>query len=80
VTLFEFETKMRKLILDMVDPFTKRQATDREFTAKLRTDLEAARRKIEEQEYAMTKIETRLGTFDEVFKKIADVVRIVSLG
>lgn len=66
---------MRKLILDMVDPFTKRQATDREFTAKLRTDLESSRRKIEEQDYAMSKIETKLGTFDEVFKKIADVVR-----
>ena len=24
VVLFEFETKIRKLILDMVDPFTKR--------------------------------------------------------
>ena len=68
---------MRKLILDMVDPFTKRQATDREFTAKLRTDLESARRKIEEQDYAMSKIETRLGTFDEVFKKIADLVSII---
>ena len=75
VVLFEFETKIRKLILDMVDPFTKRQATDREFTAKLRTDLESARRKIEEQDYAMSKIEARLGTFDEVFKKIADLVR-----
>ena len=74
VTLFEFETKIRKLILDMVDPFTKRQATDREFTAKLRTDLEASRRKIEEQEYAMQKIDSKLNTFDEVFKKIAAVV------
>ena len=61
----------------MVDPFTKRQATDREFTAKLRTDLESARRKIEEQDYAMSKIEARLGTFDEVFKKIADLVSII---
>lgn len=78
VTLFEFETKIRKLILDLVDPFTKRQATDREFTAKLRTDLESARRKIEEQDYAMSKIEARLGTFDEVFKKIADLVSIIT--
>jgi predicted nucleic acid-binding Zn-ribbon protein len=79
VTLFEFETKIRKLILDMVDPFTKRQATDREFMAKLRTDLEAARRKIEEQEYAMSKVDTKLTTFDEVFKKIAAVVTFYNL-
>ena len=75
VTLFEFETKMRKLIIDMVDPFIKRQGTDREFANKLRTDLETARRKAEEQNYSIEKIEQKLTTFDEVFKKIAALVR-----
>ncbi len=53
VGFFEFETKIRKMIFDMVEPFQKRLIDDREKIVKLRTDLEASRRKTDDIEFAL---------------------------
>jgi hypothetical protein len=43
---------------------------------KLRADLEKANRKAEDQDYALQKIDAKLGAFDEIFKKLASFVSI----
>lgn len=70
VGFFEFETKIRKMLLDMVEPLQKRLADDRDKIAKLRSDLETGKRKTEDLEFHLSKTDNRLTAFDDVYKKL----------
>ena len=61
-------------MFDMVDPWMKRQVADQQTVAKLRGELEKANRKAEDQEFAIQKMDAKLGAFDEIFKKLASFV------
>jgi SMC interacting uncharacterized protein involved in chromosome segregation len=73
VGYFEFETKIRKMLLDMVEPVQKRLLDDRDKIVKLRTDLEANKRKTEDLEFSLHKTDGRLVAFDDIYKKINKV-------
>ena len=62
-------------MFDMVDPWMKRQVSDQQTVAKLRGDLEKANRKAEEQDFALQKIEAKIATFDDIYKKLSTFVR-----
>jgi hypothetical protein len=74
VGYFEFETKIRKMLLDMIDPIQKRLGDDRDKIVKLRTDLEANKRKAEDLEFSMHKTDGRLVAFDDIYKKLNKLV------
>jgi hypothetical protein len=70
VGFFEFETKIRKMLIDMIEPIQKRLGDDRDKIVKLRTDLEANKRKTEDLEFALNKTDSRLVAFDDIYKKL----------
>ena len=74
VGLFDFETKIRKMMFDMIDPWMKRQISDQQTVAKIRADLEKANRKAEDQDFALQKIDAKLATFDDIYKNLAAFV------
>jgi glycerol-3-phosphate dehydrogenase len=74
VGLFDFETKIRKMMFDMIDPWMKRQVADQQTVAKIRGDLEKANRKAEDQDFLLQKIEAKLVAFDDIYKKLASFV------
>ena len=44
--------------------------------AKLRGELEKANRKAEDQDFAIQKIDAKIATFDELYKKLAGFVSL----
>jgi len=74
VGFFEFETKIRKMIIDMLDPLQKRVSDDRDKIVKIRTDLEAQRRHTEDLQFAINKTDSRLVAFDDIYKKFNRLV------
>lgn len=72
--LFEFETKIRKMIIDMIDPIQKRLGDDRDKLVKLRTDLESTKRKTEDLDFAVQKTDGKLSAFEDIYKKISRLV------
>ena len=67
-------------MFDMIDPWMKRQVADQQTVAKIRGDLEKANRKAEDQDFLLQKIETKLVTFDDIYKKLASFVGSRPLG
>ena len=63
----------------MIDPLQKKQAEDRDKQAKLRADMEAAKRKQEDLEFALNKTDSRLVAFEDIYRKFADIVMTNSL-
>ena len=77
--LFEFETKIRKMIIDMIDPIQKRLGDDRDKLVKLRTDLESTKRKTEDLDFAVQKTDGKLSAFEDIYKKISRLVHSLLL-
>jgi hypothetical protein len=79
VGFFEFETKIRRMLLEVLEPLQKKLFEDRDKIAKLRTDVEGTKRKTEDLEFAIGKTDARLVAFDDIYKKMSKTVRIGSL-
>ena len=71
---FEFETRMRKLIVDLVQPTVKKCNEDRENFGKLQAFAELQKARVDELETLLLKSDKQQTRFDEVFTQIADVV------
>lgn len=74
VGFFEFETKIRKMMIEMLEPIQKRLTDDRDKIVKLRGDLESAKRKSEDLDFHLQKTDGRLQAFEDIYKKIAKLV------
>ena len=71
---FEFETRIRRMMLEMIDPVQKRIYEDREKVVKFRADFEANRRKTEDLEFHVGKIDGKLVALDDIYKRFNHIV------
>lgn len=83
---FDFETRMRKLIHEMIEPTVRKVNEDRDKVFKLKNGLDLQRKKLDDLEFAGTityvyltlviKTDNKTNVFDEIFRSIARLVRI----
>ena len=52
---FAFETRVRTMVLSMIEPSVRRSLQDKEFLDDIRKDQESLRRKIDECEFIIQK-------------------------
>lgn len=71
---FEFETRIRQMMLEMLGPVQKRIYEGSEKVVKFRSDYEGSRRKIEDLEFHVGKIEGRLVAIDDIYKRFNNIV------
>ena len=62
------------MMLEMLEPVQKRIFEDKEKVVKFRSDYEASRRKIEDLEFHVGKIDGRLVAFDDIYKRFNHIV------
>ncbi len=62
------------MMLEMIDPVQKRIYEDREKVVKFRADFEANRRKTEDLEFHVGKIDGKLVAFDDIYKRFNHIV------
>ena len=75
VDWFNFETRMRKLIQEMLEPTIQRGLEDREDLNRLNTIVDDHRKKLEELEYANQKVDRKADRFNDAIAKIQELVR-----
>ena len=76
---FDFETRIRDLVMNMIDPIGKRGLDDRDKLVKLRTEVEHVKRKNDDIEFAISKMEVKIFTIEDLYKKINRIVKYSSL-
>ena len=76
---FDFETRIRDLVMNMIDPIGKRGLEDRDKLVKLRTEVEHMKRKNDDNEFAISKMEVKIFTIEDLYKKINRIVKYSSL-
>ena len=66
---------MRKLVQELLEPTTKRSIQERELYEILTKKYEESRKKIDEIEFILHKSQKRQTIFDEIEKKIFELVK-----
>eukprot|EP00347_Sterkiella_histriomuscorum_P022302 403330961 len=68
---FDFETRMRKLIHEMIEPTVRKVNEDRDKIYKLKTDQDNHKRKLEDLEFAVIKTDNKTNVFEDIFRSLA---------
>ncbi|CDW80865.1 UNKNOWN [Stylonychia lemnae] len=71
---FDFETRMRKMIHEMIEPTVRKVNEDRDKLFKIRNDQDAQKRKIEDLEFAVIKTDNKTNVFEDIFRNLARLV------
>ena len=67
---FSIETKVRKLVSELVEPTIRRGIDERDVAQKVQTGLDVLKRKVDEIEYTTLKSAAAMGKIDQVFEAI----------
>ena len=70
---FEFETKMRKLVHELLEPTLRRAQEDRESVEVMKRTLIENGKRLEPLEFALYKSGNKHSFFDEVSQRIAEL-------
>ena len=70
VNWFLFENRIRKMVIELLEPIVKRSNDDREVVLGIKMLSETQKRKLDELEYLTHKSQKRLGSLDMVTKRI----------
>lgn len=62
------------MVLEVIEPINKRVMDDRDKIVKIRSDFEAHKRRFEDLEFSTSKIDSRLGAIDDLYKKNSKLV------
>ena len=73
---FDFETRMRKLILDLLTPYSDKASDDRGEISKVRKLLDGLDKRIFELEFILKRESQPTTVFDMLEDKIADLERL----
>ena len=65
-----FETHVRKLIRDLIEPTSQRASEDRELVNETRRQLSQVSKRVTELEYIIYKGNERNTIFDDIFNRI----------
>ncbi len=72
---FEFETRMRKLVVDLIQPTVTKLNEDRENVAGIKAIAEAQRKRVDELEaIVMHKSGSHQSHFDTIYQKFNEIV------
>jgi len=71
---FEFETRMRKVVIDLMQPTVAKLNEDRENVAGLRALAESQKNRVDELENIVLKKGSRSTHFDDIYKKFEEIV------
>lgn len=80
VDWFDFETRMRRIIQELLDPTIRRSLEDKEIVNSLKKSLDLQKRKIEEIEFVIHKTQKRTTIFEEINKKMVEMESDRKLG
>lgn len=72
-----YETRLRKLMTELLQPTIKRSREDRELYDTLVKKSEILTRRIEELETITHRAENKQTIFDDIFTRINNIVRII---
>ena len=70
---FDLETRMRKLVYDLLQPTVTRSHEDRELLYAVRKQQLNHQNRIDELEYALFKTNQPLTVFDKIYEKIGEI-------
>lgn len=71
---FDYETKMRKLVSELLEPSTKRSIQDRELYDALIKKYDEQAKKLEELEFIVCKSKKRQTVFEDINQRINELV------
>jgi hypothetical protein len=72
---FDFETRIRKVISELLQPTIKRSKEDKETISEVKTVVTDCKQEVEEMKYTIDKIKKKNKQFDQIFKKISELVK-----
>ena len=71
---FEFETRMRRLVVDLIQPTVFKLNKDREDVSILKSVVETNTKKVEDLENLILKSDRKQTKFEEIYNQISDSV------
>mmetsp|Transcript_7828 Transcript_7828/g.7298 ORF Transcript_7828/g.7298 Transcript_7828/m.7298 type:complete len:88 (+) Transcript_7828:50-313(+) len=67
---FDFETRMRKLVFEMLEPVVRKVNEDRDKMFKIKNDSDIHKKQIEDLEFAIMKTDNKTNVFEDIFRTL----------
>lgn len=74
---FAFETRVRAMVLELVEPCVKRSVQEREMMGELRQAQALLRKKLDECEFIVQKAQKKTTNTDDLAKQLANLVQYI---
>ena len=71
---FEYETRLRKLVEELLEPTIRRSREERELFESLNKKSEALHKRVDDLEFMSQRTQKRQTAFDDIFKRINELV------
>jgi len=72
---FEYETRLRKLVEELLEPTVKRSREEREMYEVLSKKHEGLLKRVEDLEFTSHRTQKRQTVFEDIFRRISELVR-----
>jgi len=72
---FDYETRLRKLIEEILEPTVKRSREERELFEILSKKNESLSKRIEDLEFMSQRTQKRQTSFEDIFRKLNELVK-----
>ncbi len=72
---FAFETRVRAMVIELVEPIVKRSVLERETVAEVQQAQDLLKRKLDECEFVVQKAQKKTTNTDDLARQLASMVR-----